>query len=59
MMNRIVICPTRELQQMVVRRIAKKKTRYNYVVAFLDVSGWGLSLGVVDWLPDGSVYVNR
>lgn len=58
-MNRIVICPTWELQQMVVRRIAKKKTRYNYVVAFLDVSGWGLSLGVVDWLPEGSVYVNR
>ncbi len=59
MMNRIVICPTRELQQMVVRMIANKKTRYNYAVAFLDVSGWGLSIGVVDWLPEGSVYVIR
>lgn len=56
--NKFTICPTRALQKLVIRRVRQGKTKYNYAVAFLDTSGFGLSLATVDWLPEGQRYVS-
>ena len=53
----IKICPSRALQLLVCRRVARGKTPYNYAVAYKDVKGFGISLATVDWLPKGQRYV--
>lgn len=59
--GRIVVLPTRNLQELVLRAVARGRTRYNYAVAFRDVAGWGVSLGDADWVRNsgGRPYVQR
>lgn len=56
-MSRIVVCPTHALQQMVMRRVRRGLTAYNYAVAFKDANGWGISLAKVEWLAPGQRYI--
>lgn len=59
MTGKFIICPTRSLQQLVLRRVRQGKTKYNYAVAYRDTRGFGLSLAKADWVKPGQVYINN
>lgn len=52
MTGRIVVVPTENLQELVLRAVANGRTKYNYAVGFKETSGWGISLAIAQWCLD-------
>lgn len=50
------ILPSASLRELVIRRILAKYPKFNYVLTYKDVDGFGVQICHADWVQPGQVY---